>query len=376
MKARLLWSIALFTHLSSLCADAADNGKVTPTGSLLPDGVYRLQKAQILDQQGFGRPMTAVTMLVPAGWTSSGGVVWQPNRGAPCGKNGTRFEWRATSADGLSAIEILPEESWSGNNLNMPNIQQACPNVTITTVKDYLRWLAERVRPGARILDYRDRPDMTKSLEHFNRSEPSVGGELKSWIQGGEVLLGYQLNGHDLREAVAIVVMFNLSRMSGVMPGEIREFLTISAMPALAVRAPHGQLDFRLAEAVRLSMKRDPQWGALMDEHTAKMSGISAKGAADRHAIRMQTSREIAEINRQGEASRQASNDRSHEQFTQTIRGVETYVDTSSRERIELPNTHNHAWRLNDDTYILTDDPNFQPNRDLGIEGHQLKAER
>jgi hypothetical protein len=366
MNARKFWT-ALGTCVVAL-SSGADTGK-------LPDGAYRVQRAQIVDPNGFGRPMTALTLLIPAGWTSSGSVVWQQNQQG-CGKAGTHFAWRADSPDGVSAIELMPEESWGGNNLPPMGMQLPCPNVTITTVKDYLRWLVERTRPGARILDYRDRPDIAKPLEAFNSVQPSVGGEIRNWVQSGEVLLAYGHGGRDMRETISITVLFSLNRMQGVMPGEIREFLTISAQTPYCVRAPHGQLDFYFAEAVRLSLKFDPQWRANMNEHTRTMAGISAKGAADRHAIRMDTMREIETMRNQGVANRQASLDRSHGDFVNVTRGVENFIDTTSNERIELPNNSQHAWRLKDDTYILTDDPNFDPNRDLKLEAHELKPER
>ena len=30
---------------------------------------------------------------------------------------------------------------------------------------------------------------------------------------------------------------------------------------------------------------------------------------------------------------------------------------------------YDHAWRLNDGTYVLSSDSNFEPWRDLGVEG-------
>ncbi|MGH8017635.1 MAG: hypothetical protein ACREIA_04990 [Opitutaceae bacterium] len=240
--------------------------------------------------------------------------------------------------------------------------------------RDYLSWYVQRERPGARILDYRERPEFAKTLAHLEHSETTAFGDLRNWVEGGEVLIAYEMQGRDMRETLALSVYFLLNRMPGVYPGEIREFLTITTLPGFAARAPHGQLDFRLAETIRQSMKADPQWSAAMAEHNQKMAGIAAKGAADRHAIRMQTNREIAAINQQSYENRQASMDRIHEKTIQTIRGVDTYLDPSSNERIELPNTHDNVWRLNDGSFILTDDSSFQPNRDLGIEGRQLEA--
>lgn len=339
----------------------------------LPPGAYRVQKAQVVDRNGFEKPMTALTLLIPAGWRTQGGISWQQSQ-AECGRLPTCVEWRAESPDGLSAIEFIPEQKWTGNNFLPPGYQQTCPNVSIMNVRDYLAWFVPQVRPNARILDYRQRPDFTEQLAHFNRNDSSVGGEMRTWVEGGEVLLAYNHQGRELREIVAVTAIFMLSRMPGLNPGEVYQSLAITTLPGYAVRAPNGQLDFQLAELVRKSIQRDPQWGAKMDEHNRVMTGINRRGAEERHKITMDTQREIAEIHRRSYEDRQAVQDRQHEEFSQVIRGVDTYVDTTSREHIELPNTHNYVWRLNDDSYILTNDINFQPNRDLGIEGRQLEV--
>jgi hypothetical protein len=40
---------------------------------------------------------------------------------------------------------------------------------------------------------------------------------------------------------------------------------------------------------------------------------------------------------------------------------------------VELPNHFRHAWKLKDGSYLLTDDANFNPSRDLRIDGQALK---
>jgi hypothetical protein len=340
----------------------------------LPTGAYRVQPAQIIDRTGFEKPMTAVNLVIPMGWKTSGGVVWNQAMNE-CGPVGTHFQWRADAPDGISAIEILPDEKWSGHNLNFPGMpQQQCPNITITNVRDYLQWYVQRVRPNARILDYRERPDFVASMAMMNRTDTSFGGEMKSWVEGGEVLLGYQHQGRDVRETIGLGVLFMQNRMPGLNPGEVMQSLSLYAMPAYAVRAPNGQYDFQLAELIRRSIQRDPEWGRRMDEHNRRITEINRKGAQDRHRITMDAQREIAEIRQQTYENQQASQDRRHEEFSQVIRGVDTYVDSSSNERVELPNTHNYVWRLNDDSYILTNDVNFQPGRDLGVDGRQLET--
>jgi hypothetical protein len=128
-----------------------------------------------------------------------------------------------------------------------------------------------------------------------------------------------------------------------------------------------------LAEAIRTSGKPDPQWSQLMAQHNAKMRSINMKGAAARHKIRMDTNREIAQMNFDSNQRQQAMRDQGVEKFNQVTRGVETFIEPNSQTQVELPFTHDKAWKLNDGTYILTDDQDFQPYRDLGVDGDLLE---
>ncbi len=345
-----------------------------PSGASLPSGSYRMQRAQILDRNGFGREMTAYNLFVPAGWQTQGQVVWQ-NKTTPCGPNAVHVDWATFSPDGSRVMHILPAETWMGNNLPMAGTQQDCPNVGMTNVRDYLQWYLQRNRPNARILEYRDRPDIIKDSLHLNDTQRIGNSETRSWIEAGEVLIAYEVGGVEVRETIAIPTFFIHNRMPDAMGG-VMEILTISAMPGLASRAPAGELDFQLIETVRSSIKADPQWQAAMFEHQRKMNEINAKGSRDRHNINMETIRAVGEINSQIYENRTASSDRMHHQTIQAIRGVDTYADPTTHERFELPYTHENAWRLDDGTFILTNDANFEPYRDLGLDGRQMEISR
>jgi hypothetical protein len=80
-------------------------------------------------------------------------------------------------------------------------------------------------------------------------------------------------------------------------------------------------------------------------------------------------------MNKSG-ANRQASQDRTQEKFVRAIRGVELYADPAAGRPVELPNTYDHAWRLQDGTYMMTDNPNFDPNVEFGVNGTRLQVIR
>lgn len=348
-----------------------------------------MQVAQVLDRNGFEKPMVAATKLIPAGWKVNGGVVWNINAGpSGCGKNTPYVDWTATSPDGLGMISMLPEETWTALNHNvamMGQMPQRCPPKP-TETKAFILDYAQRYRPGSRVLDYRDVTDTLKELHSQlqpHQTDP-YGNETRQWAGGGQALIGYQVNGREVRELIGTVVIFNQMRMPGLMQGEYSEIISTMVMPGFAMRMPEGQLDFDKAEFFRESGKVNPAWQSRMQKYhaknakiqadsNAKISAINAKGAADRSKIISQTNNEISDIQMQTWRNTQESNDRGQREFREAIGGYETYNDPSTGGTVELDNTYDRAFQLNDGTNVLTNDAFFEPFADTGQDGQQLE---
>jgi hypothetical protein len=60
----------------------------------------------------------------------------------------------------------------------------------------------------------------------------------------------------------------------------------------------------------------------------------------------------------------------------QGIRGVQTFRDPSSGRTVELSNLYDHAWANGNDQYIVTDDPNFNPNGQVNGNWGELQPVR
>ena len=50
------------------------------------------------------------------------------------------------------------------------------------------------------------------------------------------------------------------------------------------------------------------------------------------------------------------------EQFSEYIRGVETYHDPYEDRPVQLPSGYNDVWVSRNGEYVLTNDPNYNPN--------------
>jgi hypothetical protein len=359
-----------FSAGSALGQGAAAMRPAAPVPAAAAPGTVRLQRAELVDPSGFERPMVAATILVPAGWRAQGGVVWTPANA--CG-SAYSFNWRATAPDGVTAVAVFPGTSWTFSNMPLGG---ACTTSRATSARQYLEALAQRARPGARILDFRARKDLLEGLAALNSTTPMPLGELQSWVDAGEVLIAASEQGRPTRESIAAVVIFSRSRINGV-GGQTMESVTGTALPGFWARAPEGQLDFRLAETIRASFRTAPEWQQRINAHERENSRIAAAGAQRRHEIRTQTNREIADMQQRGWEARQASQDRRHREFIETIRGVETYNDPSSATgTVQLSNQYSNAWRMNDGSYVLTDDPSFNPYAATGQEGVRLSPAR
>ena len=60
----------------------------------------------------------------------------------------------------------------------------------------------------------------------------------------------------------------------------------------------------------------------------------------------------------------------------QNIRGVQTFRDPTTGGTMELSNQYGHAWLNGSNEYIMSDDPNFNPNGPLNGNWNQLQAVR
>ena len=62
--------------------------------------------------------------------------------------------------------------------------------------------------------------------------------------------------------------------------------------------------------------------------------------------------------------------------FDQNIRGVQTFRDPTSGRTMELSNLYDHAWLNGSNEYIMSDNPNFNPNGQLSGNWNQLQPVR
>ena len=286
-------------------------------------GARGVRPVEIVDAAGFGQPVVAAVAEIPEGWQAEGGVRW--NRETNCVTNQLQLAWRATSPDGSEIVEILPGFNWQvqGTAIQM----NPCPAMPFATARDFLTAVVEQNRPGARILQYRDRPDLAQP-----GAQASQNPNVRVHQEAGQILIAYADGGREVRETLGTTVAFS-NAGGNVVGGTAMVF---------AQRAPAGALDFALGDRIAKSLRPNPQWLAMMREagtqaanrfasdqsvaindwHNRRMAAISARGAADRAAISANTAREVAAINNATYQNTQGTNERIQ---AQTLEGIGEY---------------------------------------------------
>ncbi|MCL4182185.1 MAG: hypothetical protein KJ011_01910 [Burkholderiaceae bacterium] len=344
----------------------------------------RVQRAEIIDARGFEKPMVAATLMVPAGWKHDGDVRWSVGR--QCGKPyGLRLQ--ASAPDGSDAIELALPEAWGATNHGSP--LGDCPQAGFRNAREYLSSWIGRHRKGARLVEYKPRPDKSQMPAQNQWS----GGSLRSWVDSGQALIAYRQGEREMHELLVTNVAFSQTRLAGL-NGQVLESLQGHALGVLGWRSASGPVPQRHFDLMWATLKTAPEWQARINAAEQQMAAENAATQAQISRMQAESSREtLAHIKRRGEIRNeamqetarmrnetwragQATQDRMHKDTVRTIRGVQGYRDPRSGGVVELPQHYDHAWQLRDGSYVLTDDPNFDPRRDVGVAGEKLQRTR
>jgi hypothetical protein len=349
-----------------------------------------LQRVSIPDP-GVIAAMPAMTVLVPMGWRSSGGVI----AGTGACSDPYAVNWQATSPDGRSTLSIFPTEVWMSSNTANTG---ACIRAAFGSAQEYLASRIQRAFQGARILDYRDRPDYASSAaEYAQRTQQlaiRMGSPMRVRADGGEVLFAYTLNGVEMRGVAGVSVVLFASQLPNPMGGAPLTTVTGATLGTFGATAPEGALDFDLIEATRRSIVPNGPWLQRLFAVQGQINDAAVQGTRERAAIIVAggaaaTRANIESFQRMSGYDRatsgtgrgelypgEATDDRIQRRSLEAIRGVDTYMDPVSQTAVQLDHTYGNAWRVNNqDAYILTKDPNFNPGQ-YGIEATQMKVIR
>lgn len=357
----------------------------------LPKGVLRLQRTSIMDPSGFEKPMVAATALAPVGWRTQGGYFW--GSGGPCAIGDVLVNWSAMAPDGISAIAFVSKPRWEivQSFLDFDRGPPGpCEGAKWTTAQQFLEALARQAAPQARILDYRIRTDLIQEQEMLIKQLPPLQSEVmqvQMRVDAGQILFAHAVDGREVREMIVGRVLFTESRYADLSNPGRTALTTLQASPSSMIyaRAPAGELNLELPTVISKSVRPTPDWSSRVFKHNLEQQERNFRASMERAKVSAAQRQQMFDAHQKNMADMRASqaqrdrlydqqgvaSDRQQREFVETVRGVETYHEPVDGGVVQLDNTYDHAWRVRDGTYLLTNDPNFRPGL-IGLEGQQL----
>ena len=169
-----------------------------------------------------------------------------------------------------------------------------------------------------------------------------------------------------------------LAVVTRVYPVGRGSFYDSHAIDYMAFRTPKGKLEVndKLFKVMLSSVQLEPKWRAYSNATIARFYKAEAQKEAMQDQIWAALENKITETILGETANAERGSEASAFGADQNIRGVQTFRDPATGGTMELSNLYDHAWLNGSNEYIMSNDPNFNPNTNLSGSWNQLQAVR
>jgi len=362
----------------------------TDTGS----GSYlRMKQVQIIapvvdPKLGNGKDpvnLPVLDLLIPSTWDFKSNVAFNTTSG--CISDSFSVSWEAKSADGSIAFQGAPDSSWQYaddpaalHNLTDPSRRQInaqgkpCPVKKPMKAEDYFRQNVLTAFPsGSTVVSVEPFPELNQMARKQLGLPPDDAGKAgDSRTEAIRARVEFQKDGKAMEDWVALVVVTRIFRQGR------GAFYDCHAIDLMALRALKGQLDAndKLFKVMISSLRPEAKWQAYSNGWLAWRYQVEAKKEAQIDAIIANFQNQVAQTLTEVTANQQRGSLNAAFGADQGIRGVQTFRNPATGATMELSNLYDHAWLNGSNEYIMSDDPNFNPNGQLNGDWNQLQVVR
>jgi hypothetical protein len=324
-------------------------------------------------QQGQGG--AAYTLMVPTTWQFKG---WVNTNAA---EYGCFADWFAAAGEGKSAdgsidMQFIPQYTFQyvddpaaqqhvqqQNQLASRTGMKPCPLRAPMHAADFLRqeFIAKYAK-GKTVVSVEPFPELDQIARHRSGLPPDNSSASANGVrtEAARARLAYNdESGKPVEEWISAAVVVRSMPSGG--RGAIYDWHVILVM---SLRAPKGKLDEndKLFKLIAGTIHADPQWqqysnGVITTLYRRKQEEEAKQSAAiaQLQAYAISTLNGVIANQQRGSYNSAFGAD-------QLVRGVQTFRDPSTGATFELSNQYDHAWQNGSNQYVMSDDPNFNPN--------------
>ena len=348
---------------------AADN--VSSAAATEGKDYLLLKRHRMVDQKGFNQPVEAVSFMLPASWKVSSNIEWNPLQ--KCFPDMVQASLQAASPQGDFELMVFPatQFDWSTDPIQLDAMQKGFykHSCTIAEPQDASGYINNMLAPSikARVQSANVIPALQQQMDagasQMTQQARSAGN--MAYSHQGSAAEG-QLIFEDGKEGMAFcTVMQTMVDMPGTQGGTARNIQCYVSMRMVMKYAVGKKEEARKIMSVFFSSARmNPQWTTGVQAYFAAVTSNAQnemwKEIQISHAAQQEISNNIVR-NWESKNNNSANNSNPTEGFGQYLRGVENWTDEGGN-KVELTSGYSNAWSAKDGSYILSNDPSFDPN--------------
>lgn len=373
---------------ASAAAKPTHSSAAAPAKSGAPGAYLLMKQVEVTDPgaQNIQAAQPAYHLLVPATWSFNGTIIFGGGKGG-CFADLFGVSMEGKSADGTVVFQGAPDYTWQYaddpavlHNLTDPNRRalgtngKPCPVSKPMKAEAYFRQNVATLYPsGSTVVSVEPFAELNAiARRRLGLPPESAGNSGAAQTDAIRARIEYQRDGKPVEEWVALAVVTRIYQA-----GRGR-FYDCHATDLRAMRAPKGKLDAndKLFKAMISSVQPVPKWQNYSNGMLAKFYRAEAQKEAAQDQIIANLQNQVAATINSVTANMMQGANNSAFAADQNIRGVQSFRDPATGGTMELSNEYDHAWLNGANQYVMSDDPNFNPNGQVSGNWSQLQAVR
>jgi hypothetical protein len=366
-------------------ASSSATAKRSAAASDAPGAYLRLKKVEIsyAHVASLPEPQPGIEMLVPSSWDYKSAIQMFAGKGG-CPSDSFSVFWEAKSEDGATKAQGIPNYSWQYSDdaqelqkLTNPNRRwhngdgrsnDTCPVSKPLNAEQYLRQnVLNDLTPKMTLISIEPLPALEQIVRQQNGLPDAGNGGVR--VEAIRARMEFQKDDKPMELWYSVALVTQTYRVGR---GSLYD---LHAVGQMAFGAPKGKLDAndKLFKVILSSIQPTAPYSAFAAKNIASEYQLQAKKEAAIDQIQADLENTITQTYLHMSANAQRVSDQGFRAVDQNVRDVQSFRDPSTGHTFELSNQYGHAWLNGANEYVMSNDPNFDPNSQLPGNWNQLQ---